>query len=71
MNTFTVMVTETTATNNDDLHHIQCCVPNTALCGADLTNSTHAERPLPGEERCEVCYEWEESEFPCSIGCDA
>lgn len=52
--------------DDDDLSHVYCCDPDTALCGADLSNTPEDESV---ETDCVVCLDLEATVAACCAGC--
>lgn len=53
-------------TTGDDLDHLYCCDPDTALCGTDISDNTEADFEHPD---CVVCADLEVTDVSCSPNC--
>lgn len=53
------------AGSDPDLHHVYCCDPNLAYCGADITD--HQFIDPSALITCVVCVELEELDAPCRV----
>lgn len=54
----------TVETGGDDLSHIYCCDPDTALCGTDISGTDDAEFD---EADCVVCADLESVGALCAL----
>ncbi|MFD5081886.1 hypothetical protein ACFWOG_04490 [Kitasatospora sp. NPDC058406] len=67
MTTTTLPQPTTNTTGNNDLNHVYCCSPNTALCGTDITDARDDDT---ADITCIVCADLIWDNTPCSPTCD-